>query len=145
MASEWSSDLGMHLLSNLGRSLLAWPLKAQNSLRLESGTGQRAPWPPRLTTGSIGKFTSAWSAKIQQKVSSGLPEDSQGLASPTPPPLGLCISRGYCWKDCAPPLQAQPIRSLQPPNLCRKGGAQGVSSGQAKMASEWSRVANKLN
>ena len=36
------------------------------------------------------------SAQIQQKVSSGLPEDSQGLASPTPPPLGLCISRGYC-------------------------------------------------
>ena len=34
------------------------------------------------------------SAQIQQKVSSGLPEDSQGLASPTPLPLGCAFPGG---------------------------------------------------
>ena len=41
-------------------------------------------------------------------------------------------------------MQGKPIRCLHPANLGRKGGAQGVSPGQAKMASERSRTASKL-
>ena len=66
------------------------------------------------------------------------------LSLPNPSPFGAVHFQGYWWKDCPTPLQGQPIRSLQPANLGRKGEAKGVSSGQAKMASEWSRRANKL-
>ena len=118
-----SSDLGMHLLSNLGRSLLAMATK---STKL-TPTGVRH-WPastlasPDCSPGASANLPARDLPKFNKRYL-GTARRQPGLSLPNPSPSGAVHYQGILLKGLCTPLKAQPIRTSSRLTYAARGSA----------------------